>query len=146
MTLDHLWNILRSVWPVLGPFAGIWIGVYLSTRTQKRQWIRDNKRLEYRELLTALADAMGKLVLYYRRKPFVSIPGAESDISETITATVGVIYNRLFIAKEVVELNLLHRWQETVTLLTDKHDPIFFGKSMDRIMEDIRKRALKEFS
>jgi hypothetical protein len=146
MTLDHIWNILRSTWPVLGPFVGIWIGVYLSTRTQKRQWIRDNKRIEYRELLTAIADAGGKLVVHYGMEPFVADPSAQFAIGETARMSVDVIYNRLFIAKEIEELHIQPRWEDAISNLRKNRDLNWFGQSMDRIMEDIRKKALQEFS
>ena len=125
---------------------GIWIGVYLSTRTQKRQWIRDNKRLEYRELLTAIADAAGKLVLYYGRNPVVLSAAEQMDMWEIKRTTLGVIYNRLFVAKEIKELRIQERLQYAITALTNKRDAIWSGTSMDSIMEDIRTKALKEFS
>jgi hypothetical protein len=146
MKLDHIWNIIRSAWPVLGPFVGICIGAYLTTRTQRKQWVRDNKRTEYRELLTAIGDAAGKMILYYGRNPVVLTSSEQLDMWETVRATLSVIYNRLFIANEVVGLGIQHRWENAVTALRDRHDVTCFVTSMDSIMEDIRKRALKEFS
>ena len=139
-------DLIRRAWPALGPLIGICIGAYLTTRTQKRQWVRDNKRVEYRELLTAIGDATSKLLVLAGREPVVLGPGEQSERFEVVRLTLGIIYNRLFIAKEIKELNIQHRWQEGVDALKIRHDVAFFATSMDGIMDDIRKRALEEFS
>lgn len=146
MNLDHVWEIVRSAWSVLGPFVGIFIGVHLTTRTQKRQWIRDHKRTEYRELLTTIADAGGTFIVCYGVDPVVLTPSQQFEMGETARTSVDVIYNRLFIAKAVEELGIQRRWEEAILLVRANHDINVFGKSLDSIMEDIRKKALEEFS
>lgn len=44
-------------WALLGPLVGIVLGHVLSRRWQYKQWKLENRRREYRELLTALAAA-----------------------------------------------------------------------------------------
>jgi hypothetical protein len=139
-------GLIRSAWPALGPLVGICIGAYLTTLNQKRQWIRDNKRTEYRELLTAIGDAAGKYVLYYGKDHVVVTSSEQREIWETTRATLSVIYNRLFVAKEVEGLHIQRRWENALTALRDKHDAIEFGTSMDSIMNDIRNKAIKDFS
>ncbi|MGH9689286.1 MAG: hypothetical protein ACRD5K_19635 [Candidatus Acidiferrales bacterium] len=146
MNLDHVWGTIRSAWPALGPLVGIFIGVFLTTRTQKRQWIRDNKRTEYRELLTTIADAGGKFVVYYGIEPVVLTPSEQFEVGETARTSVDVIYNRLFIAKAVEELGIQKRWEKAISLLRANRDINAFGKSLDNIMRDIRNKALEEFS
>jgi len=65
-------------------------------------------------------------------------------IGETARQSVDVIYNRLFIADEVKKLNVLKRWEATIDLLRRSRNIDAFGKSMDQIMDDIRRAALKD--
>jgi hypothetical protein len=146
MNLDHVWDIARSAWAVLGPFIGISIGAYLTTRTQKHQWIRDNRRTEYRELLTTIADVGSKFIALYGMNPVVMNPSEQFSIGEAARTSVGVIYNRLFIAVEIEELGIQRRWESSISALRKSHDIEAFAKSMDSIMEDIKRKAVKEFS
>jgi hypothetical protein len=49
-------TIFLGIWGLISPFVGIRYGYELSARAQRRQWIAENKKLEYREVLTALRD------------------------------------------------------------------------------------------
>jgi hypothetical protein len=40
-------------WAAVGPLIGVLVGAYLTGR-QKRDWLADNKKEEYRELLSAM--------------------------------------------------------------------------------------------
>jgi hypothetical protein len=146
MNIGHVWSVIRNAWPVLGPLVGIWIGAYLTTRNQKRQWILDHKRAEYRELLTAIGDVGSKLVLYYGTNPFVANSDEQLAIWEATRTTVDVIYNRLFIAQQIEKLLIQSRWENAVSLVRKNRDVRLFGHIMDGIMNDIRNTAIKEFS
>jgi hypothetical protein len=139
-------SYIRGAWAVIGPLVGVIIGGYLSTRNQKRHWIPDNKRTEYRELLTTIADAGGKFVVFYGIAPVVASPEEQFAIGETARTSVDVIYNRLFIAKEIEELCVQKRWENAISALQKSHNVDAFGKSLDGIMEDIRRAALKALS
>jgi hypothetical protein len=45
---------LLAILAVVGSLAGVALGAWLTSRRQHKQWILDNKKLEYRELLDAL--------------------------------------------------------------------------------------------
>jgi hypothetical protein len=49
------WLILIfAVWAAVGPLVGIVIGHYLTRSWQRRQWIADNRKEEYRKVLSGL--------------------------------------------------------------------------------------------
>jgi hypothetical protein len=146
MNLQIFLSYVRGAWAVVGPLVGVVIGGYITTQTQKRHWILDNKRAEYRELLTTIADAGGKFVVHYGVEPFVASAATQFAIGETARTSVDVIYNRLFIAREVQELGIQRRWEDAIALLQKNRNVNWFGKSLDSIMENIRKKALKELS
>lgn len=141
--MGHLQSFL-SVWAVVGPFVGILLGSWLTTKNQHRHWLLDNKRSEYRELLTTIADSGSKLLVFWGTDPVVTSGEEQFMIGETARQSVDVIYNRLFIADEVKTLNVLKRWEDTIDLLRRSRNIDAFGKSMDQIMDDIRGAALKD--
>ena len=47
-------DTLYKIWAVTGPIVGVLIGSWLAARWQRTQWIQDNKKVEYRQLLDAV--------------------------------------------------------------------------------------------
>jgi hypothetical protein len=135
---------LLNVWAVIGPPAGIVLGNWLATRNQRKHWPLDNKRAEYRELLTTIAEAGGKFVVFYGTDPVAATGEQRFLIGETARISVDVIYNRLFIAEEIENLNIQRRWEESISTLRKTHNVDAFGKSLDEIMRDIRGAALRD--
>jgi len=53
--LMPLWvTIFLTLWAAVGPLVGILIGHYLVRSWQKRQWLADNQKEEYRKVLAGL--------------------------------------------------------------------------------------------
>jgi hypothetical protein len=146
MDFHNAATYIRGAWFAVGPLVGVLIGGYITNRTQKRQWILDSKRTEYRELISAVADATGKLLLYYGPTVNVLNHHEQRDAWETVRSMLGIIDNRLFIANVVKELNIQHRWEEGLDALMVRHELSSFGNCTESIIEDIRDKALKEFT
>jgi hypothetical protein len=52
-----------------------------------------------------------------------------------------VILDRIFISKEVAEMNLVKRWLEVMEDTT--HDNVLLAVRLNNMLEDIRKRAMR---
>jgi hypothetical protein len=52
--LSHGWTLALVLWGVIAPLVGILVGHYLSRSWQRKQWIQDRRKEEWRELLTIL--------------------------------------------------------------------------------------------
>ena len=96
-----------NVWAIVGPFVGIFLGSWLTTKNQHRHWLLDNKRSETRDLLTTIADSGSKLLVFWGRDSVGASGEEKFMIRETARQSVDVIYNGLFIADEVKKLNVL---------------------------------------
>jgi hypothetical protein len=125
---------------------GILLGSWLSTKNQRTHWILDNKRDEYRELLTTIADAGSNLIVHYGTSPIAVSGQEEFRIGEIARRSVDVIYNRLFIAKAVADLGIMKRWQDAISALDKNHDATNFSHLMDGIVHDLRGAAIGELS
>ena len=55
-TWKRIHDDMVSAWSILGPLVGVMLGAWLATRNQRRHWLLDNKRAEYRKLLTTLSE------------------------------------------------------------------------------------------
>jgi hypothetical protein len=136
----------KNIWAVGGPLVGVMIGAYIGSRNQKKQWLRENRKAEYRELLSALADAGSSFLVHYSIFSTEATAEQKFRTGETSRKAVDVIYNRLFVAREIQELDILKRWDKAMSALQRSHDMDAFAKGIDAIMTDIRATALKEFS
>jgi len=62
MSQPETWKAVGAsagvIWSAVGPLMGVCLGAYIASRNQRKQWLLDNKRQEYRELLTALTNGI----------------------------------------------------------------------------------------
>lgn len=71
-----------TLWAYIGPLVGIAFGHWLSRSWQFKQWKLENRRQEYREVLSALAVAYTMMQRY-----IVEAKRGESDAGEIPTLT-----------------------------------------------------------
>src|SRR5216684_3676535 len=101
---DAVANHAKAVWAVGGPLLGVLVGAYIANRNQRKQWIAENKKQEYRELLSVMSKGFAEF-----------LRTASSDKLTDATA----------------------RLKET-------GDNIAFSGSIDALLGEIRKAALKD--
>lgn len=139
-------QIFSNVWAVIGPLLGVFLGSWLTTKNERKHWIADNKRAEYRMLLTTLSNAASKILRTEGNPINVLSPRDQREVSAAAERSANVIYNRLFIAREVEKLNVMERWNKALSAVEKNHGGIGFMKIFDGLMNDIRASALKNLS
>jgi hypothetical protein len=93
---------------VAGVLAGVLLGHYLTRSSQREQWQLDRRREEYRELLRALAT------VFTNKQRFGT--GGTGDkqlniqLEQAEVETLRVIHDRIIIAPELAETDVLFRW------------------------------------
>jgi hypothetical protein len=55
-------TIVLSVWSAVSSIVGVKYGSELATRAQRKQWTDDNKKVEYREILKAMSEAVAPIM------------------------------------------------------------------------------------
>ena len=126
-------------------FVGVWFGVRATSAWQHKHCILHNMRSYYRKLLTTLTDCGSKFVHAYTGKSLLTSQSVPQLVAEPKRRASNIIYNRLFIYKEIDELDVAPRWGAAVDALERSFDTKAFTASWDGILSDVRTVALKEF-
>lgn len=115
-------QLFFAVAAVIGPWVGLVMGQMLTSRHQHRQWLRDNKKQEYREILNALSNAFLALVEIQSGIGFSGmVEGEQQRRAWNLShESFRVLRSCLFVAAEVKEADMLVRWTNAVSEL-DHH-------------------------
>jgi hypothetical protein len=125
-------------------FVGVLGGAYVVSRHQRKLWIADNKRSEYRRLLTTLTRTFLNVVRLHAVG--VAIQSREQRKLFTLEIeSLAVIRDRLFIAQELEEINLLHRWTNAMRNYDRSMDYDEFARQFRLISRDIKREAREIF-
>lgn len=92
----------------IGPFLGILVGHFLTRSWQQKQWMLDRRKEEWRELLTTLTRSFVTICKYGPMSVLDSDDMRAVDEAQTVAQTT--IRDRVFIAREVKELNISETW------------------------------------
>lgn len=127
----HL-TVFFAIWAAVGPLTGILIGHLLTRSWQRKQWLLDNKKGEYRELLAILTRAYGTILR-------LQAPGRprdaddERELSEAHLVALSVIRDRLFISRAPTLMRVLKLWQEATHVFESDGDFLAFRESYNNI-------------
>ncbi|MGB8064678.1 MAG: hypothetical protein WCF26_22520 [Candidatus Sulfotelmatobacter sp.] len=130
------WPVIINVWALLGPLLGIFVGAYLARRWQRQQWIADNKKQEFKDLLGAMTRVNTLLVRY---------GGVPSPGTETIEAEQLVLVSEtcLFISDFLEKSKVIGDLVQAMRMLENKRDMDAFLAEYHRITNRIREAAKK---
>jgi len=137
-----------KIWAAIGPLIGVLVGAWLTARWQRKRWIQDNKRAEYREVLDALqkyrwyllnylAVAGGSLVAEDARtheERRAAFADAEVSVSNCLA-------DRLFIRESLARTKVREDLRKFQTSL-DKNDESSVTRSIE-VLTEFHERILK---
>jgi hypothetical protein len=131
----HRW----TAWIAVGPLVGVSLGGYLTSRSQRRKWLADNKKDEYRELIAQLVKSFDEIRLFVEDS---TVPGFDTayELAIVLNRPLMVIRDRIFISKEITELEVSKRWGRAVDGFRGDRDVRKFASAF----EDIRKSMVEK--
>ena len=132
-------QILPAILSVLGALVGVALGGYLTMWIQKQHWVADNKKEEYRELISTLYESFMVIGDFYTI--IARGPQEQRAEREAKMKAVTVIGTRIFIADDVKRLDLGHRWRKAVREIETSRDGEAFGAAVGDILADLTKSA-----
>lgn len=111
-------NFLVKAWSIIGPLVGLLIGAWLSRSWQRKQWVLEGKKAEYRELISTLSQSYHCILKNWPAliAPFGEVICTLTDGAqqrETLEAEVAgqrVIEDRIFIDKAMRAENVREQW------------------------------------
>ena len=108
-----LGHFLSQAWTVVGPLVGVLIGAWLTRSGERRQWLADQKRAEYREILSAMTSTMAEF-------PFLLDQRAPNRTDEFYKRKVVIaqkLQDRIFTATELDRLEIFRRLHDATEKL-----------------------------
>ena len=113
--LFPLWvTIFLTIWSVVGPIVGLGVGHYLSASSERRRWIADNEKEEYRKLLGALAKI--NVALLELRSEGEDLQDLNNGMNEFSQATNTCLFINDFLEKSKVLEEIKQAVQSFITL------------------------------
>jgi hypothetical protein len=132
----------KAAWPTVTGLIGVLIGAYIANRNQKKQWFVDNAKQEYRELMTALNKAFSAVL--DETTPGVGHgPEEQRAFARAKAHLVVTIGDRILIARELREIQLLNRWQTAVRDFHKMQDETVFTETFVAIKGDLLQTAMR---
>lgn len=105
---------------IISALVGAFVNYLLSTYRQKADWINDNKKAEWRELIDVLNECMDKKTIAF--EPFISGPASDDlDWHNARWRGTRIIRDRIFIADAIEEID--KAWDELVSYIVLKEAP-----------------------
>jgi hypothetical protein len=139
--LKALGEGVKTAWASVGPLVGVLFGAMLTRTWDRRKWINENRKEEYRELLTALTSACTALI--DNAQAIVQTPAEQIFARDEYFKSLQVLQDRIFIASEIHKLNLFDRWGTSMKHLQETKDFRTFEDRFEVMKNEIVTQATK---
>jgi hypothetical protein len=134
-------TIALGIWAAIGPLLGIFVGHLLTRSWQREQARLDNIKAEYRELLTALADAYTTFIRLGPRDEEVA-----NAFDEARAASLRVMHDRIYIAERVEREKWLFCWIGMIENYKTDSDRLTLTNAFTDFQEKIRRAAFEDMN
>jgi uncharacterized protein YneF (UPF0154 family) len=104
-------TVVLAIWGALGPLVGVLVGAWLARSWQWKQWVLENKKSEYRELIGVLSKSYHNLVKNLPETTTAVLgPEEQRALGDDWVAGLQVIEDRVFIDKEIRAAKIREQW------------------------------------
>jgi hypothetical protein len=138
------WGLIGVGVGIAGSLSGILLTSRLTRSWQRTQWVSDNKKLEYRELLAALTKAQRLMSAAWSRSELPTVISPK-DIDAAIEARDDLwvmLEDRIFIAEVVKNELFVREWERILHIFEARGNFIEFVDDCARLRESILNAAL----
>jgi hypothetical protein len=135
---------IRGIWTAIGPLLGVLVGAFLARSWDKKKWMNDNRKEEFRELITTLTEAATAIMgNHHHIKDHTQTTEEGDKALEKYLNALNVIKSRIFVSKDVNEMNLFDKWGEGFKTITATGSIIQFEDVFEKIRDELIERANK---
>jgi hypothetical protein len=123
-----------------GTLGGIIVGHFLTRSWQQKQWLLDQRKDEFRELIIGLDGSMRALA---ERGDFMHdvTPEERAQRARKTSDFYQTVRTRLFTAADMRKLDVEARWHEAVSDYRKESDAEIFDSCYQSLAEDLVKAA-----
>jgi hypothetical protein len=136
---DHI-SFYLAVLAAIGSLAGVMIGGYLSERIQHKQWLRGNRKEEFKDVVTALASATIEFLAFTTTKDEAQL----AKFRDAQKSALLIMRNRIYIANDLWNLKLTDRYLAIAGQIGEDPGNPERVKGIDRLIDEIVGLAIKE--
>ena len=118
---------VRTIWAAVGALGGVLIGQYLSMRWQRKLWLLDRRKEEFRELLSTLTRSF-TTICTKRQYMLPQSPEDQMALQDAEASALMTIRDRIFIAADIKRLDVYNLWISAVNEYNRDHVYIPFSE------------------
>lgn len=137
-------TIALGIWAAIGPLLGVFVGHLLTRSWQREQARLDNIKAEYRELLSALADAYTTIIRLGPRDEEAA--PQRNAFDEARAASLRVMHDRIYIAERVEREKWLFGWIGLIGNYKTDSDRLTLTNAFTDFQEKIRRAAFEDMN
>ena len=132
------YGIFMGIWGAVASLVGVRYGQVLARRWQREQFVRENKKQEYRELLRSLALSIAPII----QCEIITDPEQIKAAIAAENAFHEVRESCIFIAEDLNKIQLLDHWNTMLSAFKKNKDREAFMKGYYELSGEIRNSAL----
>lgn len=110
-----MWITIASI---LSALLGVSLGAVLSAFFHHQDWVNDQKKLEYRQLLDQLYETISVVTKF---RPNLNPPNDPQSLNEAVQGLARIFEDRIFITRAIKSSGTLEEWLALKRVIY--HDP-----------------------
>jgi heme exporter protein D len=136
-------DFVKYVWPAVGPLVGVLVGAYIANRNQRRHWLADSKREEYREILAVMNKTAGAIAnADFSATSAIDFRELVEVHPELLTGVMEILGTRIFITRTLEKMKFQKRFVSACTNLGGGSGLGPFIEVIDQLCKELRDAAL----
>jgi t-SNARE complex subunit (syntaxin) len=108
---DHTFTLIVSAVGIGGALSGIVVGHFLTLSSQHRQWVRDNRKQEFKEVVSAMSQYIIEHMSYVASQGS-DLPQSKQAYVDSMKAAGVILTDRIYIHHDLDERDIPKRFLE----------------------------------
>jgi hypothetical protein len=142
----NVWEWIKTLLPLIGAVGVVFLGAWLTRSRERKHWLNDCRKEEYRELINTLTLATMEIIRQHDPSyPKIDYLRPEKmwDAQDFYMKSLAVIRDRIFISDEIRDMKVYDRWTNAMQALAKSGDHRQFEEIADDIHLGLVERAKK---
>jgi hypothetical protein len=143
---DHFAVVATGIFTILGGVIGSVLTYVFTKRLNRTQWLAENKKVEYQQLLSAIHEGFFETLAHRKTQSYLVDEKRDRELILARTKAARTIADRILVASEMVKMNMMNRWTTAEKAFFDTGDILTFEGELDKLSAELRKAAIQEIN